>query len=191
MRFAAAAEGALLLAALPLGRWWDAPPFARLEWTWGGLAAGIAATAPLLLGLRWCLGTRWPPAVRFVRMVEERVGPLFTGAGWGSLALVALMAGVAEEALFRGVIQEALTGRLPVAAAIGLTALLFGIVHWVSAVYAVLACLVGLYLGVLYQTTGNLLAPITTHALYDLVALLLLTRVKPDSSRLVWGTGPK
>jgi membrane protease YdiL (CAAX protease family) len=177
--------------ALPLGRWWDAPPFARLEATWGGLAGGIAATAPLLIGLRWCLTTRWPPAVRFVRLVEERVGPLVAGAGPGSLALVALMAGVAEEALFRGVIQVSLLGRVPVAAAVGIAAVVFGAAHWVSTTYAVLACLVGLYLGVLFQTSGNLLVPITTHALYDFIALLVLARVKPDSSRLVWGTGPE
>ena len=155
------------------------------------MAAGIAATAPLVILLRWGLTTRWPPAVQFVRLVEERIGPLFAGAGAAPLALVALSAGIAEEALFRGVIQSALADRLPGVAAIALTALLFGLLHWVSAVYAVLACLVAVYLGVLFQTTGNLLVPITTHALYDLVALLALARMKPESSPLVWGTGPE
>jgi membrane protease YdiL (CAAX protease family) len=189
VRLALAAEGALLLLALPLGRWWDAPPFGRLAWSWGGLAAGIAATAPLLVALRWCLTTRWTPAVRFVRLVEERVGPLFAGASRGELVAVALMAGVAEEALFRGVLQESLAIRLPSGVAIAAAAIVFGVLHWVTATYAVLAALVGLYLGFLFHLTGNLLAPITAHALYDVVALLLLARVKPPSARSVWETG--
>ena len=177
--------------AVLLGRWWDAPPFRRLEGRWGGQGAGIAAPAPLFVALWWGLTPRWGPAVRFGRMVQERIGPLFAGAGPGSLLLVALAAGVGEEALFRGVIQDALGARMPPAAAITLAAVLFGALHWVSGAYAVLACLVGAYLGVLYETTGTLLAPIVTHALYDLVALLVLTRVKPGPVRAVWGTGPQ
>ena len=184
-----AAEGALLLLALPLGRWWDAPPFGRLEWSWGGLAAGIAATAPLLVALRWGLTTRWPPAARFVRVVEERVAPLFAGARPADLLLLALLAGVAEEALFRGVIQEALQARLPTAPAILLAALLFGVAHWINATYAVLATLVAVYLGILLDVSGNLLAPITAHALYDALALALLARVKPTPAPFVRGTG--
>jgi len=178
----------LLLLAVPLGRWWDAPPFGRVEWSWGGLAAGIAATAPLLVALRWGLATRWPPAVRFARMVEERIAPLFAEARPADLVLLALLAGVAEEALFRGVIQGALQARLPAAPAIVLAALLFGVAHWISATYAVLATLVAVYLGVLLELSGNLLAPMVTHALYDAVALALLARVKPDPAPFVRGT---
>ncbi|HEU5040240.1 MAG TPA: CPBP family intramembrane glutamic endopeptidase [Gemmatimonadales bacterium] len=175
--------------ALALGYWWDAPPFARLEWTWGGVLAGIAATAPLLIALRWGLTTRWEPAARFARLVEERVGPLFAGAGRSELILLALFAGVAEEALFRGVIQGALEARATTGWAIGITALLFGAAHWVTTTYAVLACLIGIYLGVLFHFTGNLLAPITTHALYDLVALLVLARLKPSLAPFVRESG--
>jgi uncharacterized protein len=189
VRLALAAEGALLLLAWPLGRWWDAPPFGRLAWTWGGLAAGIAAPAPLLVALRWCLTTQWRPAVRFVRLVEARIGPLFAGAGRGELIAVALMAGVAEEALFRGVFQEALANRLPIGVAIAAAAIVFGVLHWVTATYAVLATLVGLYLGLLFHLTGNLLAPVTAHALYDIVALLVLARVKPPPAGTVWEAG--
>ena len=174
-----------MLVALALGGWWDVPPFARLKWTWGGLAAGIAATAPLLLGLGWALRTSWPPMVRLVELVEERIGPLFAGAGRGELALVALLAGLGEEALFRGVLQDALTGRMPVWAALLLASVLFGAAHWVTSTYALLAAVVGLYLGVLYHLTGNLLAPIVTHALYDLVALSVLAAVKPAPARSV------
>jgi membrane protease YdiL (CAAX protease family) len=182
VRLAAAAEGGLLLAALGLGRWWGAPPFARFEWSWGGLAAGIAATAPLLVALRWCLGTRWPPVAGLMEVVRERIAPLFAGASPAQLGAIALLAGIGEEALFRGVFQEALAGRFPAWAGLVLASLLFGAVHWVTATYAVLAGIVGLYLGTLYLLTDNLLAPIATHALYDVVALWVLAGMKPASS---------
>ena len=155
------------------------PPFGRFAWTWGGLAAGIAATAPLLVGLQWCLHTRWGPVRRLMESVEEKVRPLFACAGTPTLALVALLAGLGEEALFRGVIQDALGRHVPGWAAIVCASLLFGAAHWVTTTYAVVAGLVGLYLGILYELGDNLLAPIVTHALYDLVALRMLVRMKP------------
>lgn len=151
-----------------------------------GLAAGVAATAPLLLGLRWCRRTRYEPVARLVRLVETRLAPWLAGASGGELLLLAACAGVGEEALFRGVIQAALLDRLPAWVALALTALLFGAAHALSAAYAVLATLMGLYFGGLQLAGDNLLVPILTHALYDLVALRLLLDVKdtPSSSVL-------
>ena len=63
---------------------------------------------------------------RLVALVTDKLAPLFRGAGVPELALLALLAGVAEEALFRGVIQSALSGWLPVWAALVATAVTFG-----------------------------------------------------------------
>jgi membrane protease YdiL (CAAX protease family) len=172
-------EGGLIALAGALGWWLEAPPFDRFRVSVGGLAWGIGATAPLLLALRWCLRTGWSPVARLVTMVQEKLSPLFRGATVPELALLALLAGVAEEALFRGVIQDALGGWLPAGAALIIGSLLFGVAHWVTTTYAVLAGIVGVYLGALYLVTGNLLAPIVTHALYDFVALFILARLKP------------
>jgi CAAX protease family protein len=168
-----------------LGWWLDVPPFDRFQLSLGGLAGGIAATAPLLLALFWCLRTDWEPAARLVAMARDKLGPLFRGATFPELALLAVLAGVGEEALFRGVIQEALYGPLPSWPAVIVAGLLFGIVHWVSAAYAALASVAGIYLGALYLLTGNLLAPIVTHALYDFAALFILARLKPAPSGIV------
>ncbi len=173
-----------MVVALLLGWWLEAPPFARLRWSMGGLAAGIAATAPLLVGLWWCLRTGWPPVARLVDTVEERVAPLLAGARPLELALVALLAGLGEEALFRGVLQEVLArpvealvlGDLRRGARLDAVEEIHGALHWLSTSYAILAALVGAYLGGLYVLTDNLLAPIVTHALYDVVALSLLRR---------------
>jgi uncharacterized protein len=161
-------------------------PFATFAWTMRGLAGGIAATAPLLVGLWWCRRTRSGPVRRLVRLVQTRLGPWLAGASGAELLLVAACAGIGEEALFRGVVQAALLHRVPEWVALGLTAVLFGAAHALSATYAALATLMGVYLGWLQLAGDNLLVPTLTHALYDLLALQLLLGVKdtPPSSVL-------
>jgi hypothetical protein len=174
----ALAEGGLVLVALGAGEWIGVAPFATFAWTTRGLAAGMVATAPLLVGLRWCRRTRFGPVARLVRLVEERLAPWLAGARPIELALIAALAGLGEEALFRGVVQAALAERLPGSAAVAVTALLFGLAHPLTVTYAIAAALVGAYLGWLQLASGNLLVPIVTHAAYDLVALRLLLDVK-------------
>jgi uncharacterized protein len=140
---------------------------------------GIVATLPLLVLLRWCLRTKWGPMRRLVSLVEEHLTPYLVGASAGGIVLVSLMAGIGEEVLFRGVIQAGLADRLPAWLAVGIAALLFGAAHWLTMAYAVFATLIGVYLGILFLVTENLLAPIVTHALYDVVALSVLVRRKP------------
>ncbi|HET8836762.1 MAG TPA: CPBP family intramembrane glutamic endopeptidase [Gemmatimonadales bacterium] len=172
-----------MLVALAVGAVVQVAPFATLTWNLRGLAAGIAATAPLLLLLAWCLRTRFGPVARLVRTVEERAAPLFSGGTAGTIALVAALAGLGEEALFRGVMQPALLAHIPAWAAVAVTAAAFGLAHALTLTYAVLATLVGGYLGWLHLASGNLLVPILAHALYDFIALRLLLRVKPTPPR--------
>ena len=146
------------------------------------MAYGVAATLPLLGLLRWCLRTRWGPVRRLVGLVEEHVGPYLAGTSTAGIVLLSLMAGIAEEALFRGVIQAGLAEWLPIPVSVGIAALLFGAAHWLTPSYAVLAGLIGLYLGILFLVTGNLLVPIVTHAVYDIVALSILVRRRPDAA---------
>ena len=65
---------------------------------------------------------------------------------------------------------------LPAWGALALASVLFGVLHAMTVVYAVLAVLAGLYLGWLWQATGNLLVPVVCHALSDFLVLLVLLR---------------
>lgn len=89
---------------------------------------------------------------------------------------MAIGAGVSEELLFRGVLQTWSDRFLPLAFAILATNVLFGALHARTVLYAVIAGFVGVYLGVVFEASGNLVAPIVTHALYDAVALELARR---------------
>ena len=165
--------------ALGAGRLAGHSPLAQLRVDPSGVGWGIAATLPLCLGLAWCLRTRFAPVVRLVRLVDERVRPLFEGCSLPELALVAALAGVGEEAFFRGVLQSTLADHVPGWMALIATAALFGLAHFLTREYAVVAGIVGLYLGLVFLLSGNLLVPMLAHGLYDLVALSVLARVKP------------
>jgi membrane protease YdiL (CAAX protease family) len=154
------------------------PPFGHFRLDARAAGYGVAATLPLLGLLRWCLRTEWRPVRRLVNLVEEHLTPYLAGASAWGIVLVSLMAGIGEEVLFRGVIQAGLADRLPAWLAVGIAAVLFGAAHWLTASYAVFATLIGVYLGILFLVTENLLAPAVTHALYDLVALSVLVRLK-------------
>ena len=59
-------------------------------------------------------------------------------------------------------------------------AILFGLLHPLTPTYAVLAALIGLYLGWLRMATGNLFVPITTHAIYDFLVLAYLVKWRAE-----------
>lgn len=168
----------MLLAALVVGRLVGVHPFTRFDFTAPALGLGVLATVPLLLGLRWSLYTRWAPIARLVDFVEEQLRPLFLGCSMGQLIILALLAGVAEEALFRGVIQPGLGRWLSSGGGLIATSVIFGLVHLLTMSYAALAALVGLYLGTLLLVSGNLLVPMVVHALYDFIALMLLIQLE-------------
>jgi len=88
-----------------------------------------------------------------------------------SIALGAA-AGLGEEMLFRGVLQSELGQRFGDIAALTSSAIVFGALHAVTPLYAILAGLASLYFGELYLQYHNLAVPIICHGLYDVGALL-------------------
>jgi len=177
LRAAAFVEGGLVLAAIVLGWLVGSPPLAQLEWNLWGVVIGIAAAVPMVAGL--VLVTRFPmgPFADLDRLVRRFLLPLFRSCTLVDLALIAALAGLGEEMLFRGVVQTGIerASGSPWLAVAG-ASVLFGLAHPITRTYAVLAGLIGVYLGWLFLATGNLLTPIVTHAAYDFVALVYLLR---------------
>jgi membrane protease YdiL (CAAX protease family) len=113
---------------------------------------------------------------RLVALVTDRAGPMFARSTLAELVLVSTLAALAEEALFRGVLQSALGAHLPAWAAVLAASALFGLAHFLTPLYALVAAIVGIYFGLLLVLGGNLLVPIVAHGLYDVVALRALQR---------------
>jgi len=79
----------------------------------------------------------------------------------------------AEELLFRGVLFGALRSRLPAVWAALLSALLFGLVHG-DAVFFPYIALLGFVNAMLYERTGNLIAPMIVHATNNTLPIVFL-----------------
>jgi membrane protease YdiL (CAAX protease family) len=170
-------EGGLLLLGWALSRWLDISLSDQLHPSFRAILLGVLASLPLLAGLRWTLRTRNKPIQRLVQVVHDQLGPLVASRSAAELALVAALAGLAEEVLLRGVMQNELGRRLPDFLALILTSTAFGLAHFLTFSYALLAALAGLYLGAVYWNQGNLLIPVVAHGLYDFVALVHLARM--------------
>ncbi|MCC7474529.1 MAG: CPBP family intramembrane metalloprotease [Pirellulales bacterium] len=137
---------------------------------------GTLATLPLLAAFWWLVHSRLPALRELRAQVEGVIHELFPTASIAQLVLIAVLAGVGEELLFRGVLQSKITVWTTPFIGIVLTSLLFGAAHALSKTYFVFAIFVGGYLGWFTLYYHDLFAPMMTHALYDFVALVYLTR---------------
>lgn len=161
----------MVVIAVVLALLFGLRPWQELDASASALLQAIAATVPLLVGLLVLPAGRWRWADELIGVVRRFLRELFRNARPGAVALVALLAGLGEELLFRGVIQAGLADLWSPPAALLLASLLFGLAHAISPSYLLLASAMGLYLGLLYHWTGNLLVPIVVHALYDWIAI--------------------
>ena len=106
-----------------------------------------------------------------------------------TLAVIAavVLAPVAEELLFRGLLHRGLRRRLRVVPATALSSVLFAVVHVDVALSQPLALvgltLVGVILAVAYERTGSLIVPVVIHAVHNAVtitAVVVSTRLDLD-----------
>lgn len=175
LRMATLFQGGLMLLALGLAWLAGINLGEQLRFTGTAVAWGVGATVPMLA--LFAITYLFPvgPLGTIKDFLHEVLGPPLTQCRWYDLVFVALLAGCSEELLFRGVLQSWI-GRWSALGGLLASSVVFGLAHAITPTYAVLAGLLGIYLGVLFTITGqeNLIAPILCHALYDLVAFFVV-----------------
>jgi len=177
-RFACLFEASLSLIAIVLGWVLNVDPFADLLYSETAVTNGLLATLPVVL-LFFALQSMSYAPLRYIRqLLQETMGARLIGCSKSDLLILALIAGFSEELLFRGVLQpwlEQVTGMM---AGLLLSNVVFALVHAVTPLYALLAMVMGVYLGLSldYGDQRNLMTPIIAHALYDFVAFLVILR---------------
>lgn len=82
------------------------------------------------------------------------------------IVLISCAAGIGEEIFFRGMMQSFI--------GVWWAAVIFGLLHALTPAYFIIATAVGIWLGLLYQFSDNLLVPMVAHAAYDIFALNFL-----------------
>lgn len=166
-----------MVIAAGLGWVLQQPWWADMHWSLPDTAAGLLASLPPFLLFLILLRSSCRPLMDIRSFLESELAPIFAGWSLARLAILSLLAGVGEEVLFRGVLQGWLSRAWGTVPGVITASILFGSAHPMSRAYILLAGLIGAYLGVLWLATGNLLAPVVTHASYDFIALVYFLRV--------------
>ena len=126
----------------------------------------------VLLELHGHLRWEWlkPQSQSAVQLLQEQ-WPVSLVALQGFVALV--VAPVAEELLFRGVLYQAIKQRSHRQAALWITAILFAMIHFYPVGFLSLIFL-AVILVFVYERTKNLFAPILLHSLFNTVNFILI-----------------
>lgn len=171
-------EAALILVAVILGWIANINPFAYLYFSESAIAYGVIGTMPLFLLFLAMEQIQLESVVKIRSVLLEILGPGLYRYHWTDLLVLAAIAGLSEELLFRGVIQPWIESSWGMTTGLVGCNIIFGLAHAVTPLYAVLATLVGIYLSLSMDYGGNrnLLLPIVIHGLYDFLAFVALMR---------------
>jgi membrane protease YdiL (CAAX protease family) len=169
-------EGSLIIVAIVLGWIADIDPFANIIFSETAVFYGIIGTIPLFIFFVALYQIQIDAFQQVKRTLLETLAPSMHRYHWTDLFVLGAIAGITEEILFRGVIQPWMESSWGMTSGLIASSIIFGLVHAVTPLYALLATLVGIYLGLAMDYGGerNLLTPIIIHGLYDFLAFLVI-----------------
>lgn len=148
--------------------WQLAPNSIGSSILWGA-ALGIISYAFAVLVTRL-------PFASSLRDTCRELLPIFGNFSIPKMIILSLAAGLGEEFLFRGFLQEWLIGNFSVEIGIAVAAVFFGLLHFASVSYFLLTTLLGAAMGLAYHLSGSLLLVITWHACYDFLAIWVMSK---------------
>jgi membrane protease YdiL (CAAX protease family) len=128
------------------------------------LAISVVAMLLLSHGLDTLLqmwGVSDQGTLSLLRRIFEEASPAELA---GAVCVVGILAGTAEEVLFRGYMQTRLSAHWGPVAAVVVTSLFFGLVHF-DPIQGGAAVILGLYLGAITEWSGSLRPAILCHVL--------------------------
>lgn len=175
-------ELALAVLALVLAAWLGLDLWARFYLDVPTLNWAVVATLPLIGAMLVLTRSTWSWVKVLNEPIETYIKPLLKDVPSGALFLIALAAGTGEELLFRGVIQQGLSDWGGPGFGLVVASVLFGLAHALNRYYVMVTVIMGLYLGLLYQASENIVLVLLIHALYDWIALRFLL-LRPDGNK--------
>jgi len=182
LNVAGAFQAGMVLVALLAATWLNIDVWDRVAWSTESVGWGLAGILPLCAVSRLIDRIPWEPFRQMERTWSTILGPAMRDLTYTQLVTLALLVGISEELLFRGVLQVSLLpwGWWP---AMIITSVAFGLAHAMTPTYAVCAGLIGVYLSAVMELTTppNLLIPILCHAGCDLYAFV---QIKHEQLRL-------
>jgi membrane protease YdiL (CAAX protease family) len=173
-------EGGLALVALALAWLFSVPVRDLIPQSRAPLLAavfrGVVVALVMLVIFVWMVHSSRQTLRGLRQQVESLISQMFPSGSLAQFGLVALLAGVGEELLFRGALQTVFSRWTTPVAGLLITSVLFAFAHALSKLYFLLALIIGFCFGWLVYQYNDLVAPMVAHSLYDFVALVYLSR---------------
>jgi membrane protease YdiL (CAAX protease family) len=157
----------IVAADLPWRLWHSSP---AIDLLLGAFAAAI--TYSLMYVVYLCGGKVSQQLTADIK----KLGCHFVGYSWAKLVVISVLAGIGEELLFRVGLQAWLATHVNIYLAIFVPALIFGLLHFISVIYFVVATLMGVVFGLGYHFSESLVLIMLWHGAYDLIALIVLVK---------------
>ena len=169
LSLAAWIQGGVVFFAFLIGWTIDLDPWSLAHWDPRGFLFGLLFVVPMLGMYHFSPGLR--------KLAIQSLGESLSLCRWYDLVVLAALAGVGEELLFRGVIYGGLS-RIDPWFALITSNVAFGMLHALSRNYFLMTTAIGFAMHFLANATGqrNLLAPMVAHGVYDFLAFYLLIR---------------
>lgn len=155
------------LFAFLLGWMIGIDPIKHLSWSWIAVRGGLLTPLiPLVIfSVLFCL--KIPLVRQHLSQMHELDEEVASGWSWYHYFLSAVLIGIGICLFFQGLIQEGLKDLWGPWAAMIVTGLAFGMLHWLNNFYFLWGTFIGMFLCALYWLSGNLLGPIIFHIIYD------------------------
>jgi len=177
-------EGSLLIIALFW--YYYSSSTLKIEFTAPLVFLGILATLPVFIinfALYW-LSQKLPEQFQQInRFSRDIVKPLCEQLGPVSALLIALLSGFCEEIFFRGFLLDLAAGYMHLALAVTISSMIFAYAHLIGFFRTywqifIVYFLIALYFSWLVLSSESLVPAIVSHALYNFLTILYLSRRK-------------
>jgi len=177
MSFFQAFLSSLLILTLGLLLWFGLNIELSLLGRIGWWSLGLGAIGGVLLYICVFYLTRlfWI-RLSSLRSLMSYLHRLFKDFSWFSIVIISVMAGVGEELLVRGVLQSYLISHFNPVIGIVLASLTFGLMHYLTKTYVMIAFALGLLFGLAYYISESMALVMVAHAVYDVVAFAIIVK---------------
>ena len=142
---------------------------------WWSVVLGMIAGAGLY-GVVFVLTKAFLMGSASMRDLMEKLASLFRDFSWPAIVVISIMAGVSEELLLRGLLQNWLVDVFNPTVGIALASLVFGLMHFLTRTYVLVTFALGMVFGVAYYLTDSLVFVMVAHAAYDVLAFAVLVK---------------
>ena len=167
-------EGLIFVFAIVLNYLFKTDIFHNFHIDGYSLIMGTAFVFPPFVLFIVLSKTDLKPFKKIQEILDNIINYYFGSCSIIKLATISLIAGLSEEAFFRGFLQAVIANNFGEFAGILVANLIFGALHLITLTYGIIVFFIGCYLSAILHYTDSLFVLMWCHFVYDFFALLYL-----------------